>query len=341
MAKLPLSRYIITETREYTPDDIKMMEEMMKKGPPIKSTITMERLLWMDDEKVKNAEFYMECIWLWGGKTTSGTTEEPHVHAFPEVIGFISSDPDNPKDLDARMEILLGDETHFLTKSCLVYIPAGMKHCPLTFREVNRPVFFFTLAPISHYGRRSENMKSEDAAKVKIPKFKTPPKDANGSRYARYIITEPISHVPMNTKNISPPKETAKASHIVSLDDNVIKGAFYVDFVWIWSGNLIMAANTHVHDWDEMIGLVGYPDKKNPRAIDKGMSVKMGEDMYHMEKSSLIYVPKNVPHAPIIFKDIKKPVLCFTIGTAPKWTEVKKKKAAAKAKAKAKPKIKK
>jgi uncharacterized RmlC-like cupin family protein len=44
-----------------------------------------------------------------------------------------------------------------------------------------------------------------------------------------------------------------------------------------------------------------------------------------MKKSSLIYVPKNVPHAPIIFKDIKEPVLCFTIGTAPKWTQTGKK----------------
>jgi hypothetical protein len=327
MAKLPYAKNIITETRQYTPEEIKMMEEMMKKGPPIKSTIEMERLLWMDDDKVKGAEFYMECIWLWGGKTTSGTTEEPHVHAFPEVIGFISSDENDPKNLDARMEILLGDETHFLTKSCLVFIPPGMKHCPLTFREVNRPVFFFTLAPISHYGRRSENMKPEEAAKVEIPKFRTPHKDANGSRYGRFIITEPISHIPKNARGKNPPPpppaKDLKSSHVVSLDSNVIKGSFYVDFVWIWRGTLNMAPETHAHDWDEMIGLVGYPERKNPRDIDPGMFVKMGDDMYNMEKSSLIYVPKNVMHAPILFKDIKKPVLCFTVGTAPKWTKAK------------------
>ena len=336
MARLPYTKNIITETREYTPDEIKMMQEMMKKGPPIKSTIEMERLLWMDEDKVKGAEFYMECIWLWGGKTTSGTTEEPHVHAFPEVIGFISSDENDPKNLDARMEILLGDETHYLTKSCLVFVPPGMKHCPLTFREVNRPVFFFTLAPISHYGRRSENMKPEEAAKIEIPKFRTPRKDANGSRYARFIVTEPISHIPKNAKGKAPPPppRDIKASHIVSLDHSIIPGAFYVDFVWIWNGSMVMAAETHAHDWDEMIGLVGYPNKKNPREIDPGMSVKMGEDMYTMEKSSLIYVPKNVMHAPIIFKDIKKPVLCFTIGTAPKWNKVKAAKTVAKTSAK-------
>ena len=87
-----------------------------------------------------------------------------------------------------------------------------------------------------------------------------------------------------------------------------------------------MAAETHAHDWDEMIGLVGYPAKDNPREIDPGVSIKMGDDMYPMKKSSLVYIPRNVPHAPIIFKDIKKPVLCFTIGTAPKYTKTKKKK---------------
>ncbi len=73
MTKLPYTKNIVTETREYTKEEIAMIAEMMKKGPPIKSTIEMIRLLWMDDTKVKGATFYMECIWLWGGKTTSGT----------------------------------------------------------------------------------------------------------------------------------------------------------------------------------------------------------------------------------------------------------------------------
>ena len=188
MARRRFAKNIVTDTKEYTPKGMVQIQKMLRDNP-IKSTIEMERLLWMDDTKVKGASFYMECIWLWNGKTTSGTTEEPHVHPFDEVIGFISTDPENPKELDARMEIILGDETHFLTKSCLVHVPAGMKHCPLTFREVNRPVFFFTLAPISRYGRRSEKMNPQEAAKVKIPDFKPPEKDANGSRYARYIVT--------------------------------------------------------------------------------------------------------------------------------------------------------
>jgi len=323
MPQLRYAKNIITETREYSPEEMAKIKKMLKDSP-IKSTVEITRLLWMDDEKVKNANFYMECIWLWGGKTTSGTTEEPHVHAFPEVIGFISSDPDNPGELDARMEIILGDETHFLTKSCLVFIPPGMKHCPLTFREVNRPVFFFTLAPISRYGRRSEKMKPEEAAKIEIPRFRAPRKDANGSRYARYIITKPKSHVPKASKNRpAPPKPKAKTSHLVSLDSSVLPGAFYADFVWIWSGDLKMA-DTHAHDWDEMIGFIGGCGRKDERAIAGDIAMKIGTEQHKITKSSLVYVPPGVDHCPIEFKNITKPVLLFTIGNAKQWTQVKK-----------------
>ncbi len=323
MPELRYAKNIVTDTREYTKEEIAMMQEMMKKGPPIKSTIELIRLLWMDATKVAGATFYMECIWLWGGKTTSGTTEAPHQHAHDEVIGFISSNPDNPKELDAKMEILLGgEETHWLTKSCLVHIPAGMKHCPLTFREVNRPVFFFTLMPISQYGRKSEEPIGGKEPEIKIPEFKAPPKDKSGSRYARYIVTEPKRHGPPPDKSRPmPPPPKAKTSHIVSLDSEVSPGAFYVDFVWIWSGDMTMAPEPHAHDFDEMIGLVSGPDKANPRAMNGNVSIKIAGDDYKIKQSSLIFVPKGVMHCPIEFKDIKRPVLCFTIGNTTTWSK--------------------
>jgi hypothetical protein len=326
MTTLRYTKNIVTDTREYTPQEIAMMQEMMKKGPPIKSTVELIRLLWMDDSKVAGANFYMECIWLWGGKTTSGTTESPHVHPHDEVIGFISSDPDNPQELDAKMEIILGDETHWLTKSCLVHVPAGMKHCPLTFREVNRPVFFFTLMPVSRYGRKSDDPIGMKEPEVKIPEFKAPPKDASGSRYARYIITEPKRHSPPpkdKSKPLPPPK--AKTTQIVSLDSEVSPGAFYADFVWIWSGDMTMAPQAHAHDFDEMIGLVTWADKANPRAINGDVSIKLGDDDYSIKQSSLIYVPKGLNHCPIEFRNIKRPVLCFTIGNTTAWSQTGKK----------------
>ncbi len=319
MAPLRYAKNIVTDTREYTPEEIAQIQKMMKRSP-ITSTVKLLRLLWMDDTKVEGASFYMECIWLWEGATASGTTEEPHVHDFDEVIGFISTEADHPRDLGARMEIILGDETHFLTKSCLVHVPAGMKHCPLTFREVNRPVFFFTLAPISRYGRTSERIKSKKEASLKAPAFMPPPPDKSGKRYTRYIITEPAPHWPTNPPRTPPPRPTARTTQIVSLNNDVSPGAFYVDFVWIWSGDMTMAPQPHAHDFDEMVGIVGYPaDREHPRAVGGDVSIMLADEKHAIKQSSLIFVPKGLPHCPIDFKNIIQPVLCFTIGNTPKW----------------------
>jgi hypothetical protein len=320
MTELRYSKNIVTDTREYTPEELVKIEEMKKRSPTKGVGKGGIRLLWMDDTKVKGASFYMECLWLYEGRTFSGTTEEPHHHDFTEVIGFIGTDPENPGFLDARLEIILGDEMHHLTKSCLVHIPPGMKHCPLTFREVNRPVFFFTLAPISRYGRTSE-VPGQEKTPPKPSNFVPPEPDEFGSRYARYILTKPKPHVPQDPseKPAGPPK--AKAKQIVSMDSEVSPGAFYADFMWMYSGDMTMSPKPHSHDFDEMIGIIG-SDREHPRSVE-GVSIALGEEKHNITKSSLIFVPKGLQHCPLEFSNITKPVLCFTIGNTPKFGIVK------------------
>jgi hypothetical protein len=315
MTELKYAANIVTTTREYTKEEMKMLEEFSKKHP-VESTVKAFRLLWMDNNMVAGASMYMECVWLWEGKTTSGTTEQPHVHEFDEVIGFISTDKENPGELDARMEIILGDETHYLTKSCLVHVPAGMKHCPLTFREVNRPVFFFTLAPVSRYGRQAEGMKPPGQVAPVKTNFVPPEKpDASGTKYGRYIITR------VKPKKFPPRKgpPTAETMRVVSLDDDMSKGAIYAEFVWVWSGTTTMAPQGHAHDWDEMIGIIG-SDRENPRDLGGEVSIMLGDEKHNLTQSSLIFVPGGLYHCPLEFKNIKIPVLCFTLGNTVKYT---------------------
>ena len=121
-----------------------------------------------------------------------------------------------------------------------------------------------------------------------------------------------------------PPRRTAATTHLVSLDDEASTGSFYVDFVWIWNGEMTMSPEPHAHDFDEMIGIIGFdPDdpKGNSRGIGGNVSVDMGGERYAITQSSLIYVPKNVAHCPLSFFNIRKPVLCFTIGTAAMWSK--------------------
>ncbi len=307
---------IVTRTKEYTPEQLKQIEKM-KRDHRISSTIGNERLLWMDNSMVPGASMYMECLWLWEGRTKSGFMEEPHMHDFPEVIGFISTDRNNPRDLGAIMEMNLGDETHYLTQSCLMFIPPGMKHCPLTFVEVRRPVFFFTMAPISNYGRTS-GLKNPEA--LKKSSFVPPTSvDASGTLYGRYIFTEPRTHSPSRKQAEAPkPPKTAETFHVVSLDGEATPGGFYVDFVWIYNGSMSFS-QPHSHNFDEMIGFIGGGSRENPRAIDGDVSIAIGGERHQLTTTALAFIPGGLEHCPIDFKHIQKPVLCFTIGNVQNW----------------------
>jgi hypothetical protein len=112
-------------------------------------------LAYIDDEYVKGA-FYTEAI-LISRATQPGkiTGPEPHVHEeFVENIGFFGTDPQDPFELNGEVEITLGDEKHTFTKSCVIYVPKGLVHCPIIFKRIDKPIFHFSVAPVLNYNRR-------------------------------------------------------------------------------------------------------------------------------------------------------------------------------------------
>ena len=52
-----------------------------------------------------------------------------------------------PKDLviNAKVELYMGEksEVHVITAPTIVYVPAGLVHCPLKFTKLNQPVLFY------------------------------------------------------------------------------------------------------------------------------------------------------------------------------------------------------
>ena len=96
------------------------------------------RILWIDNNVVEGAA-QMNCSWYC--KPNHEHLAQAHSHDCDEIIGFFGSNPDDPYDLAAEIEFWLEDEKHIITASCLIFIPRGMKHCPLLIKRVDRPIF--------------------------------------------------------------------------------------------------------------------------------------------------------------------------------------------------------
>jgi hypothetical protein len=113
------------------------------------------RILWMDKNVVPGA-FQMNVSWYCKPQAHAPT---PHKHNSDEIIGFFGGDMNNPHDLGAEIEMWLEDEKFILTKSALLFAPAGMNHCPLIIRRVDRPVFHFSIVNEDTYKLIPSEMK--------------------------------------------------------------------------------------------------------------------------------------------------------------------------------------
>ena len=146
MAESKYGKYIVTELK---------IPEHRQKVAEFYATYA-KRILWMDDNVVEGA-FHMNTSWFINASTT--TENEPHVHDTDEIIGFFGNNVDDPYDLGGEIEFWLEDEKHMLTRSCLLFMPAGMKHCPMVLRRVDRPIFHFTIVAGGKYTREDKPKK--------------------------------------------------------------------------------------------------------------------------------------------------------------------------------------
>jgi mannose-6-phosphate isomerase-like protein (cupin superfamily) len=100
----------------------------------------MAAMAYLDGGVIEGA-FYVETHWF---KKPTKYSPKRHAHDFDETLGFFGGDPEHPLELSGEVELWIEDEKHLLTKSCLVYIPAGVEHCPMHVRPATRPIFHFS-----------------------------------------------------------------------------------------------------------------------------------------------------------------------------------------------------
>jgi hypothetical protein len=124
----------------------------------------LEHVIWMDSEVIPGA-FYSEQTWVWPSTFKDQrprpvlTPEQiakmpgiaPHTHPFAEIFTYFGTNMDDPSDLGGLIEFWLEDEQFMLDKSFIIFIPAGMKHCPLKVHRQDRPQFHFTMGPGQKY----------------------------------------------------------------------------------------------------------------------------------------------------------------------------------------------
>ncbi len=118
----------------------------------------IKRITTVDKDTVKGAKFYNEVMWILPGFGTEpippgkkGNFWEEHTHDFGELIGFYGFNFDNVMDLGAEMEYWIDGKKYNIKESFTSFIPAGIKHGPLTIKNVKRPIVHYIACTTGAY----------------------------------------------------------------------------------------------------------------------------------------------------------------------------------------------
>ena len=245
------------------------------------------RILWLDDDLAPGA-FQVNCSWY---REPCLHVPHPHTHNNDEVLGFFGGDPDNPTDLCAEIEFGIEDERFTLTKSTLIFAPAGIRHCPLDIKRVDRPLFHITINMSGKYVVEQPDRKEPDTQE----------------EYGKYVLNE--LKMPANRPLSEAYRQ--RATKVLWMDGENTPGAFNVNVTWLWKATDFNHDEAHKHDYDEVIGFFGN-DPERPNDLNAEVEFWLEDEKYILEKSTLLWIPRGLTHCPLRVVSVKQPIFHFT-----------------------------
>lgn len=112
------------------------------------------RILWMDGNVIPGA-FQMNTAWYTAAAPRDPMFTEHKHDDTSELVCFFSGDEKDPYNLGGEIEFSLEGERHLLTKSTMIFVPAGMRHNPMRILKVTRPIFHCSIIMKEKYDEDS------------------------------------------------------------------------------------------------------------------------------------------------------------------------------------------
>jgi hypothetical protein len=128
------------------------------------------------------------------------------------------------------------------------------------------------------------------------------------TKYGKHIIT----------KSKAGKIATDEKTHLIYLDDDVIKGAFYLECLWFWKGTDKAEVEAHTHDFDEVITFFG-SNPEDPRDLCGEVELWLEDEKHILTESCVVFVPKGMKHGPLFIRRVDRPIFHFSSGPASKY----------------------
>jgi hypothetical protein len=186
------------------------------------------RVMKVDENRLEGF-FSVDCTWFWRSEPNQ-IVVDTGISRVNRVIGLVGADPENVTSLAGEVTIWIDDKKNVLNKSSLIFVPAGVSCGPIQINHMEHPIFYTSIAP-----------RFDPAA----------PREERDPSWPRYTIISETKE-----KSVTPPpNRTMQSVRLLHIEDDMAKGAFYMDFVWLYKGYGQAPMGIHDHEWDELIAM--------------------------------------------------------------------------------------
>lgn len=241
-------------------------------------------VLWLDNSIVPEASMTAGAFWV----TEPFEMDEVVAHPTGGMMWFCGPDRDDPEDLDAELEITLGGDVIPITHTGALYVPAGVPVGNFKATRVGTPVLCYS----SSFDTGAYN---GEPATMPV---------GTGAYAGHYVERyEP-------TSGIMPEAPEGFLQLLCWLAGDKVPGAPYLELCRFMDTNPDGPA-AHVHEKEEFIGFIGL-DPEHPDDLGADVIFYLGEEEIHTTKSTVIFVPGNVPHSPIIVPELHRDIIHFS-----------------------------
>ena len=103
----------------------------------------MQSMVAFTDRDIIEGSQYFS-VMVMGPEAVKHPGHGPHIHQDAELLVALGTDMENPRDLGAKIEMCMGPEmeSHIITESTMIWVPAKFVHAPFRILEVTRPFLF-------------------------------------------------------------------------------------------------------------------------------------------------------------------------------------------------------
>jgi hypothetical protein len=259
-------------------------------------------MTYMSAALVPGVKYYIEFGWVWGIPEPNPHTPE-HVHRFNEIILHIGGDGQNPEDLGAEVECIVGGQPLTFNTTSALFIPKYLRHGPLTWKKYERPHIQMTITLGTGSMREGwVDINSEEAKKEMA-------KQPSGVNYEKYLVRKPVKEVDAGT-----PVKNRPGGSSTLMNNNLVPGSnIYVEGGWVLG---MPDPNPHIfehaHDYEEIVVHFG-SDYQNPEDLGGEIDFYVDGKPLKVDKTSALYVPRGVKHGPLVWKKYSRPHLEMAI----------------------------